>query len=462
MSNLNNIIKVSITRNTTQPSQTGFGTMLILSADPELHPEAGQEWGSENVRTYTNLSSVKADFSTKTNVFAKAAAAFGQTPSPDRIKVGKISGDTADHEGTFTVTDATLGSQVGFTINDLECYVTVTSGAEGDLNAVADLVNFAAAAAIGSVSPPLDITFNAAVGADITFTGNTAGERFRFGGFKNVDYKDDTTIGNSAAVTALGKIIDEDNDFYAVAIDGTSEAEIKSVSDYINGLGDANPKLFFYRTQDSDVAAPGDADIMSVLSAASALRTVGWYTTEGSQIDAAILGSCLPELPGGVNWGWRNLNNVTGDSYTDTVRNRLLSYFEGTTPKLGNVYSPIASVNVSQWGITAGKEWVDTVRGSDWVSARIAERVAALLIKSDKVPFTDEGLTMIYGEIKGQLDLAVSQGFLSANPPPSVEVPLAANISDADKQARHLRGVTFRGIIQGAINSSEFLGELDL
>lgn len=77
---LNEIVNVTIDRQTRAVSQAGFGTLLILGSNLPA---------SSRIRTYTSIQGVEADFAANTPERFAAAAAFSQNPAPVRIAIGR-------------------------------------------------------------------------------------------------------------------------------------------------------------------------------------------------------------------------------------------------------------------------------------------------------------------------------------------------------------------------------------
>jgi hypothetical protein len=102
------------------------------------------------------------------------------------------------------------------------------------------------------------------------------------------------------------------------------------------------------------------------------------------------------------------------------------------------------------------------MRGTDWLAARIQERVYTLLLNNDKLPYTDAGIQAVRGEILAQLDQGIARDFIAADPKPTCTVPLASAVSAADKGTRTLNDVTFRATLAGAIHKVAIEGELNL
>ncbi len=78
------VVDVTLSRNDRFPTQTGFGTGLILSNVAV----AGEVDATNRTKVYASLDEVSADHIATTDVYAQAATLFAQNPSPLRVKVG--------------------------------------------------------------------------------------------------------------------------------------------------------------------------------------------------------------------------------------------------------------------------------------------------------------------------------------------------------------------------------------
>ena len=103
-------------------------------------------------------------------------------------------------------------------------------------------------------------------------------------------------------------------------------------------------------------------------------------------------------------------------------------------------------------------EFIDIVRGEDWLTSRIQEFVYSVLVNSTKVPYTDAGITAIEAEIRRALQLGINNNFIANDPAPTVTVPLAANVPPNDKAQRILRNVKFQATLSGAIHAINITG----
>ena len=126
--------------------------------------------------------------------------------------------------------------------------------------------------------------------------------------------------------------------------------------------------------------------------------------------------------------------------------------------KKANYYITVAGVSIVMNGQVSGNEWIDTIRGIDWLEARMKERLFSALINAPKIPYTDNGVAIIEAGVRAQLAEGIRVGFLAADPAPEVTVPKVADIDPAQKAARILPDVSFSATLAGAIHEIEIDG----
>ncbi len=169
----------------------------------------------------------------------------------------------------------------------------------------------------------------------------------------------------------------------------------------------------------------------------------------------AWLGGLLPKAPGSITWKFKQLVGVTPDVLTTTAVNNIEA-------KNGNTYQTVGGVNITQQGIVASGEFIDIIRGIDWIQARIGENVFSVLVNADKIPYTDPGVGVIIGTIRSFLTgPAVDNNVLVENTI-SVFAPKVADVSTSDKQNRLLPDVIFGATLAGAIHKTVITGKLSV
>lgn len=267
---------------------------------------------------------------------------------------------------------------------------------------------------------------------------------------ENVSILDTTTDPGLEA--DLNELVVIDPDFYGLALDSNSQAEIEVGAAWAQ----TNRRLFVWQSADTGcgVAETTD-DVMSALQDASNGYAPGWHypaiATADGWLAAGILGNRLPIDPGSDTWAYKTITGVTVRPISTTARAAVLA-------KKGNVYERRNGVNITFPGTVPLGEWVDTVRGLDWQRARMQEELFAIQTANQKVAYTDDGISLVNAAIYGVLNEGVERGFYARNPKPVVTTPLAAATSSSDRSNRVLNGVTFSARLAGAIHTGSVTG----
>lgn len=248
---------------------------------------------------------------------------------------------------------------------------------------------------------------------------------------------------------ALTAMVNADDDWYALAADTVDADEIDDIATFI----EARTKIFIARTSDSDVITNATDDVATLAQVAEYDRTAIIYhalaTTEYP--DAAWLGNCLTRDPGSQTWKFKELKTITPTSLTSAQKAFVLA-------KGANLYERVAGASITQDGTMAGGEFIDVIRGIDWLTARIKERIFTRLINAPKIPYTNAGIAVIESAVREQLDIALGQDLIAPEPPYTVTVPDVLATDELDRQNRQLKNVNFRARLAGAIHNVEIRG----
>lgn len=562
MSDLNQIITVQIDRNTTTPTQAGFGTPLLLGYFPTTI-------FAERVRTYSTLQGLVDDgFATTDPVYVAASDLLAQNPSPPEFKVGRkalpstqtvdltpssdsivagevhslvvtgpgaTAGETfdatagfqgvltfsANASGSDTVTigstvytfeaspsaayDVDLGGDAETSIDNLVAAINLSGGtspteyhADTAIHPTVEAVKLSSTtlgirhktgktgAAVATTETGTNLAWGAATTeadtiatlldwftADITqngtanvtptdgatkltVTADTAGEFFSVvmsgEGWTVEDVTTDPGMATDLAAVEL-----YDNDWYClIPVDTFGAAEIEAAAAWV----EAAKKIGVYQTADTDVATVAEASdtssIAYTLKNANYDRAMLFFHRDTDEyVGGAMAGRALPEDAGSITWAYKQLSSVSAQTLTTTERTNLEN-------KNVNFLSTLAGVNITRYGVASGGEYIDVMRGTDWLAARIQERVYTLLLNNDKLPYTDAGIQAVRAEILAQLAAGIARDFIAADPEPTCTVPRATAVSAADKSSRTLNNVTFRATLAGAIHKVAIEGELNL
>jgi len=255
----------------------------------------------------------------------------------------------------------------------------------------------------------------------------------------------------------LDAIVNENNDWYALSYTGRTQSDVEEIALWV----ETQVKIFGTASDDPVIinSAPGSdiTSIAAVLNQSGYTRSFVMYHDDADSDfpECAWFGKTLPTTPGSITWKFKTLASISYSDLTTTQSSNARG-------KQADTYEFIGGVGVTREGTMASGEFIDIIRGIDWLTARIQEFVYSLLVNSPKVPYTDAGIASVEAEVRRALDLAVSNDFISPDPKYTVTVPLASSVSPANKAARLLQDVVFNATLSGAIHAVEITGTVSL
>jgi len=268
-------------------------------------------------------------------------------------------------------------------------------------------------------------------------------------------------VPSAAVVDDLQAIQDVNDDWYALACTDRTVATVQAIADWIEtqikifGTASDNPIIV---TQPPGVGAGLDStSIAYYLFSHGLARSFCLYSEDADSDypECAWFGNCLPLTPGSETWAFKTLNSI---SYSDLSSNQESNAFK----KNCNTYEYVGGVGITQRGTMAVGEYIDIIRGVDWLTSTIQTYVYSVLVNSPKIPYTDAGITAIESQIRRALQLAISNDFIAQDPPYQIFVPKAANVPSVDKANRILRNVKFQATLAGAIQAIRISGTVSV
>ncbi len=264
-------------------------------------------------------------------------------------------------------------------------------------------------------------------------------------------------VASNPVATDLTNINNVNSDWYALIATTRDVPTVKAIAAWT----EARIKLFGTASDDPaiiNVAAGTDTtSIAAFFNQLGYVRTFVMYHQDASfdYPEAAWFGRVLPLEPGSETWKFKTLSGISNSTLTTTQSNNALA-------KKANIYVFVGGVDITENGTTAQGEYIDIVRGIDWLSARIQEFVFSVLVSNPKVPYTDAGIAVIQAEVLRVLQLGVNNNFLASDPVPVCTVPRAADVPAIDKSNRILRNVKFTATLAGAIHAVVIRGTLSV
>lgn len=437
MASLADIVNVQISLNTPGVAFATFGTALIASPHASF---------AERVRTY------KRGEYDEDNLPAILVTAlddhFAQNPCPVEVKVGRLSIDKIVIQPSALVPSAVYslkvdGQLASFTADASPLATEIATGIAAAITALA-ISGITATAVSGTV----EITYASDIKPLTEFV------RLEFG-----------TITPAAAANSLSAdlsaIEDEDSAWYDLHLTERTPARVLEAAEWT----EARIKIFGTALAEADILNPSLAtDTISVLGDSQYFRTYSAYhgAADTQFADVAWAARVLPIQPGGETWALKRLASVTPDDLTSTQKNTVFD-------KGGNTfefYQP--QLALTNPGKTAAGEWIDVIRFRDWLQNFIQVNMVTMMVKRDKVPYTDGGIQLVANNLKASLRRGQEVGGISPDevdadgntiPGFIVTVPLRAEVTDAEAASRILN-VSFSARLAGAIHVVNVTGSL--
>ena len=186
-------------------------------------------------------------------------------------------------------------------------------------------------------------------------------------------------------------------------------------------------------------------------------------TEADKYMNVAFAVSCLSYEPGSETWAFKTLSGVSAAELTamqmNVLQEKNISYFTEYGGKA-----------ITQGGKTANGQWIDTVRFMWWLKAFMQNGIYNLFITNPKIPYTDNGIALVENQIIYALKRGQKMGGISpteydedgnAVPGFTVTVPLAKELTPAERASRQLKGCKFTARLAGAVHFVEVRGTLE-
>lgn len=442
----NPIVNVDITLNTAGTTREGFGLPLFLASTDNFE---------ERVRGYTSLTEVAEDFDKNDAAYKAAKMLWSQTPKVTQLYIARRT-----MQYTISVPDEI---KVGYAYSLIVSisggvtrsfhYTSVESDtSEKVLKGLKDQIDSDQTAG-GTVSCTISGTGDSATMVVVASGNNDFAKVTAQTGLSVVAMTADT------ASSALAAIDEYSTDWYFISAEDRTSQFILSMASEIQ----ARKKIFF--TANSNVKAlqgtelASATDVPAQIAKSMYTRTVClWHhTADFDYPEMAYIAYGAPYDAGSIAWGNAQLTGVEASLQPSNQRPLTSIQKSALDARNCNFIDLDGGVSVVRRGITSGGEWIDIIRGVDWLESDLKTSLRDLLInqKGGKITYDDTGITRIRQVIETSLQRAVNRNFLSSY---TVNVPKASQVALADKKARILKDVTFSGILAGAILDVDLKG----
>jgi len=433
MATLDDIVSVQIALQTTGVVRGDFGTPMIV-APLMTFPE--------RVRVYTSYAAAAED-DLPPNVLTALSDCFGQIPRPRQVKVGRRAVLTGVINVASLIASGTYSLKVTGAVTNTYSYtadatptaaeiatglaLAITSDADEEITATA-------------VGDTVEVAWTGAAGAIELLNGLSWGAI-------------SPLAGATATADDLTAIADEDNSWYGlVMVERVKQTQLDA-AEWV----EANDKLFITATAEADALNAGvTTDLISVLSDSRYYRTAVLYHTNAATEypDAAWAGRVFTIKPGAETWALKQLASVTPSNLTATQKQTI-------TNKGGNTFEFYQTqIALTAPGKVASGEWIDVIRGRDWLEDLIQTNLVMMMINRKKVPYTDQGIQLCVTNLRKSLQQGVLVGYIAPDeidadgntvPGFTITAPLSQSV-DALVKASRVLTLEFSARLAGAIH----------
>ena len=450
---LNPLVSVNVALQAGSVSRAGFGIPLFA---------AKHRYFPERTRSYSSLVTAADDIPSGSNPYLALTGLFSQNPSVSSALVGRIEADQV-----LTPKDVAEGSEHSVTIVVSTGDAVTASYTTGAGETAEDIVDALKTAIDADPEVSAEVTTTktgtgAATTLTISATSAATGDVF-YTPYDQLVGLVDTYTSTEAAADVLSSIQEENNDWYFMMTEDHSETFVLAMAAAIEATGN---KTYFVSTSEAaalTTLSASPTDIAGKLEDLNYSRTAHiWHQDADTKfIEASFAGNNAPFEAGSVTWANIQLAGVnpskqaSGNLLTGTQKNNLQA-------RNSNFIEDYRTKSIVRLGVMVSGEYIDTIRGMDWLIENITVNMSNLLINQagGKVSYNGSGIARVKGNLTSSLQQGVDRNFI--NDDYVVVVPEITSISVADKADRILRDVSFSATLSGAIHDVVINGTLSL
>jgi hypothetical protein len=431
--NLNDIIQISVVISPSSAVGPSFNQGLIVGTSSII---AGTSL--DRTRAYSSTNGMTADgFSLTSPEYLAAEIYFGQTPQPTQVVIGRWNSST---ETALAAVQACrslnpnwyLVSVCGASAQDIlmiSAYVNSCQPAAQHFVTTADAAVLASTALaagyqIGAASPSTNIsagsqtTLQIAVDADVYGLTPT---------YHAVTLTSVTGLNTGALVaSALQAAIQALGGAYAavtVAFTGGVYLVTSATSGplsrirIVNGATNDLAAALKLGAANGATNTDGVGSVALALMDANYMRTLTQYSTQTPNAVVGAMGYAMGSNTGTANSSFALADKVITGVTPEPLTEAQAAIFVGVDGVGGDNVNFVATYNntytVFENGTMANGMWFDEVLGLDQLVSQIATAVMNLKTGSQKIPYTEGGMTLLRNGIKVPLESAVTTGFLA-------------------------------------------------
>lgn len=259
-----------------------------------------------------------------------------------------------------------------------------------------------------------------------------------------------------AMVQALNEFRQQDDDWYLLMTDKKEDEYIKALAKWaedtepteaeLEAGTEDHRKLYFAQTTNKQLAVDNRRCV------------IVYHDNEDEEAAAAWVGNVGPFYPQSVTWKFKRPQDIHLPALTDAEKDALE---EANINFLSAEYKREYMKN----GVCADGEWIDSQMGADYIALTIRENLYDILLKTPKVPYTNQGFVLIASAVFAALNKATELGIVATDPESNrgmyqVVVPTRSTATDEQARAREMPAITWEAQLEGAVHRVKVSGTL--
>lgn len=443
MTNIADVVKVSVTAASGALAREGFGLPMIMAYHTKTANRVFEVAASAELADY--------GFASDHPLYTALNILFSQDPRPSTVKVGRLA-NAPTQVVAITILVATPGEVLKIQLNETTeiAYTVLPAATPTTVAAALAPLFLAAVPGCGAV---------AALGVITCTTAANGVTRFRGWNPRVFSFKSGGTDPGLAA--DLAAIYAEDQGFTGFDLLQSNELEVKAAALW----AEANQKLYFPTCFDTEMRdSVVTTDVASDLKALLYQNTMVSYSGKDthSYRGIALFGRLGAQFaPGGETFAHKQVVGVVADD----SKSLFTSELNALTAKNANVYFPVFSKAITWEGKAVNGKYIDERRFLFWQAYDLAISVFEFISNQPgKLTYDNEGrqglimqaeLSMVRGQD--------SKGWTKDKDKPiTVVAPEVSSLSTAQKASRAFPSITCRAYLAGAIHASTFVIEAAL
>ena len=242
----------------------------------------------------------------------------------------------------------------------------------------------------------------------------------------------------------IAKLQSANNNWFFLITDAVDDADKEAIATYI----EAETAVYVFSNNKADALLQATkTDIFSKIQAKGFVKSIGMHTKDTGVVapEAAWVGRFASAIIGSNTWIHKSLTSLAPEAFTRTEMSVLKSKNAHFYTKVGQDPSIEGNAN------TLGGEKIHVILGAIWLKVRLSERVWNVLYTKDRLNYTNSSIELFRAEIVSVLNEAVNNNILTNDDGFSIRVPDANKLTSQERASGHLRKITFRARLAGAI-----------